>query len=86
MTKPKPPVDAAALAALAAPKKININAADVEELCELPGVGPVFARRIVAHREAHGSFAKAEDLTAVKGIGPATVKRVEPYVTFETSE
>lgn len=83
LTKPKPPVNAGALADATAPRKINVNAADVEELCELPGVGEFIGRRIVAHREAHGPFAKAEDLTAVKGIGPATVKKLEPYITCE---
>ncbi len=86
LTKPKPPLDAAALAKITAPKKINVNAADAEELCELPGIGPVFAARIVEHRKVHGPFEKAEDLTAVEGIGPATLEKIAPYITCEPPE
>ena len=80
LANPKPAVDAAAAEA-AAPIKINVNAADAATLCALPGIGPVFAARIVAYREAHGPFEKALDLTAVAGIGPATVGKIEPYIT-----
>ena len=80
LANPKPAVDAAAAEA-AAPEKINVNAADAAALCALPGIGPVFAARIVAYREAHGPFEKAEDLTAVAGIGPRTVDRLRPHIT-----
>ena len=83
LTKPKRHVDAASLASLPKPKIINVNAADAEELCELPGVGACYAGRIVAYREAHGPFEKPEDLAAVRGIGPRTVERLKPYVTCE---
>jgi competence protein ComEA len=86
LTKPKPPLDAAALAEITAPEKINVNAADALELCTLPGVGPVIARRIVAYRKKHPPFEKAEDLTAVEGIGPATVGKIAPYITCEAPE
>jgi competence protein ComEA len=86
LTKPKPPLDAAALAEITAAKKINVNAADALELCTLPGVGPVIARRIVEYRKNHPPFEKAEDLTAVEGIGPATVEKLRPYVTCEAPD
>ncbi len=86
LTRPQPPLDAAALTEITAPRKINVNAANASELCNLPGVGPVIGRRIVAYREAHGPFEKAEDLTAVEGIGPATVGKIEPYITCDAPE
>jgi competence protein ComEA len=48
---------------------VRINAASVDDLQELPGVGPVLAGRIVAYREANGSFEEVEDLLDVPGIG-----------------
>jgi competence protein ComEA len=81
LAKPKPPLDAAALAEAAAPRKIDVNAADAEALCALPGIGPVFAERIVAYRERHGPFERPEDLTAVKGIGPRTVDILRRHIT-----
>lgn len=86
LTEPKPPIDAAALTEITAAKKINVNAADASELCTLPGVGPVIARRIVEYRKNHPPFEKAEDLTAVEGIGPATVGKIEPHITCEAPE
>jgi len=84
LAEPKPPLDAAALAAAFAPKKINVNVADVAELCKLPGVGACYAGRIVEYREAHGPFETPEDISAVDGIGPKTVEKLKPYVTCET--
>lgn len=49
--------------------RIRVNVATAEELQRLPGVGPVLAARIVAHREANGPFRAIEDLLDVPGIG-----------------
>jgi competence protein ComEA len=86
LATPKAPADAAALAEITAGKKINVNAADAAELCAVPGIGPSLAARIVSYRDAHGLFEQPEDLTAVRGIGPATVKKIEPYISCETSK
>jgi competence protein ComEA len=51
--------------------RVRINVASAAELETLPGVGPVLAGRIVAHREQHGPFRSAEDLLSVPGIGEA---------------
>lgn len=48
---------------------IDINSADATELQRLPGVGPVLAGRIVAHRDSIGRFESVEDLLDVPGIG-----------------
>ncbi|MGD8717184.1 MAG: helix-hairpin-helix domain-containing protein [Candidatus Zixiibacteriota bacterium] len=82
LTRPKKAVPASALAD--ATHIINVNEADAEELCTLPGVGPCYAERIVAYREEHGPFERPEDLAAVRGIGPATVEKLRPHITCET--
>jgi competence ComEA-like helix-hairpin-helix protein len=60
--------------------RIDINHADTEELCLLPGIGPRIAQRIVIHRRRAGPFARVEQLRQVKGIGEKTVAKVRPYV------
>lgn len=60
---------------------IDLNVANSMLFQTLPGIGPALAGRIIAHREAHGSFVDVEGLLAVKGIGPATLEKVRPYVT-----
>jgi len=64
-----PSFDEGGSAAATADGRVRVNVAGVEELQRLPGVGPVLAERIVAHREAHGPFAAVEDLLDVSGIG-----------------
>jgi competence protein ComEA len=56
-------------AALLPDGRLDLNAATVEELEELPGVGPVTAERIVEHREEIGGFTDVGQLRDVPGIG-----------------
>ena len=58
--------------AIAASTTIDINTASVEELTTLKRVGPSYAERIVAYREANGPFKRPEDIMNVKGIGQKT--------------
>lgn len=53
--------------------EIDLNTADVETLCLLPGVGPEKAKAIVAEREANGRFSSVEDAARVPGIGEKTI-------------
>jgi competence protein ComEA len=62
---------------------VAINRAAAADLQRLPGVGPVLAERIIAHREAHGPFRGLADLGAVRGIGPRTCARLAPLVRFD---
>jgi competence protein ComEA len=60
---------------------ININTATVEELQELPRVGPALAQRIVAYREMYGPFQTPEDLMRVSGIGESIFAAIRDYIT-----
>jgi competence protein ComEA len=62
---------------------ININTATAQELEALPGIGAVYAGRIVAYREANGPFTDPTQLTEVAGIGPARYAEIAPYITIE---
>lgn len=60
--------------------RVRINTADAVALEALPGVGPVLATRIVAHREAHGPFTVVEDLLDVPGIGESKLAAMRESV------
>lgn len=47
---------------------VNINTADVTELCTLPGIGASRAADIVRYREQNGLFSAKEDIMKVAGI------------------
>jgi competence protein ComEA len=59
---------------------IDLNAATVEQLDTLPGIGPVTAAAIVAWRAAHGSFTSVDQLADVEGIGPARLEKLRSLV------
>lgn len=63
---------------------VDLNAADVGTLRQLPGVGPHLAARIVDHRDRNGPFNRIDDLKAVHGIGPATLERLRQVVMVST--
>jgi competence protein ComEA len=59
---------------------IDLNAATVEQLDTLPGIGPVTAAAIVAWRDANGRFASVDQLGDVDGIGPARLDKLRDLV------
>jgi competence protein ComEA len=60
---------------------VSLSSATVEELDELPGIGPVTAQKIVDYRTEHGPFGSVDDLDAVPGIGPARLEQLRELVT-----
>ena len=55
--------------------KLDVNRASVETLQDIPGVGPVMARRIIEGRP----YRSADELERVKGIGPKRYEQLRPY-------
>lgn len=63
---------------------VNINTADLEELCLLPGIGETLGQRIVDCREADGYYKSVEELAdRVDGIGEKTAEEIRMYVALE---
>jgi competence protein ComEA len=60
---------------------LDLNTATVEQLDELPGVGPATAQAIVSAREKLGGFRSVDDLLDVRGIGPAKLEALRDLVT-----
>ncbi len=59
---------------------VDLNAANVEALDALPGVGQARARAIVRYRETNGPFRAVQELARVPGFGPAALGRLEGRV------
>lgn len=69
-TGPQPAATAAHL--------IDLNAATLAELEDLPGIGPVLAQRILEWRDANGAFVDVGQLREVSGIGESTFQDIAP--------
>jgi competence protein ComEA len=59
---------------------VHLNSATLEQLDELPGIGPVTAQQILDYRTANGAFQSIDELDAVPGIGPARLEQMRPLV------
>jgi competence ComEA-like helix-hairpin-helix protein len=62
-------------------KPIDLNTATIEQLQELPGIGPTTAKAIIRFREKSGPLKRVEDLLAIHGISKARLEKLRPYVT-----
>lgn len=65
---------------------VAVNALDADALAsQLPGIGPVYAARIVHARTLFGPLRSAADLRAL-GIPNSTVERALPLISFRASD
>ena len=62
--------------------KVSLNAATIDQLDALPGIGPVTAQQILDFRTANGGFGSIEELDAVPGIGPARLEQLRELVSL----
>lgn len=62
---------------------IELNSADTNQLKTIPGIGSMFAHRIVKYREALGGYACIEQLNEVWGLDTYLYSSITPYLTLE---
>ena len=62
-------------------RPLDLNTATLEQLEQLPGIGPTTAKAIVQFREKSGPFQRVEDLRAIHGISKSRLEKLRPYVT-----
>jgi competence ComEA-like helix-hairpin-helix protein len=68
------------------PEPLDLNRASLEELQQLPEVGPATARAIVRFRERNGGFRRVEELLAIRGISRRRFGLIRPHVFVRAEE
>ena len=64
-------------------KKVNINTADLQQLTELNGIGPMLGTRIISYRNEHGPFRRPDEIKNVRGIGEKTFEKMKEHITVD---
>ncbi len=62
---------------------IDINAATVQDLEKLEGIGKSLAERIIAYRDSKGRLASSDELKNVKGIGDKLFDKIKDRISVE---
>ncbi|MDA3930776.1 MAG: helix-hairpin-helix domain-containing protein [Prolixibacteraceae bacterium] len=65
---------------------IEINTADSALLTNLPGIGPVFARRICKFRDYLGGFVKVDQLKEVYNLKDETYQSIKDYLIIDSTQ
>ena len=66
----------------AAPRLISINSATLAELDALPGIGEVYAQKIIDYRNKNGPFQRIEDLVNLKLVPASTFDKIKDLITL----
>ncbi len=75
---------AAAVATLAPGEKLDLNAATLEELDQLPGIGEAYSRRIVDSRVVDGPYETVDDPLTRRVIPAATLDLIRDRLTVNS--
>lgn len=62
--------------------RLDLNTATVQQLADLPGIGPRMAERIVALRVQKGGFQRLTELRAIEGLDAAKLGQLEKRVVI----
>jgi len=67
------------------PVAIDINVSDSTVWQSLPGIGPGFARRIIAFRERLGGFYAVEQVAECYGLPDSVFQKIQPFLQIGSS-
>ena len=60
--------------------RVNINTADLNTLCTIPGIGATRAEHIISYRNENGPFDSVEDIKKVSGIKDGLFEQIKDLI------
>ncbi len=67
------------------PLIVEINAATLEELCQIKGVGEFYAKGIIEERRRLGGFTQVEQLLSLYGMTSEKLNKISSQIRIDTS-
>jgi DNA uptake protein ComE-like DNA-binding protein len=67
-------------------KAVNINHATEEELAMVPGIGVLFAKKVISIREQENGFKSFDHFVEVLEVKPHLAEKIKPYLLFPEKE
>ncbi|HHW39154.1 MAG TPA: hypothetical protein GXX18_18285 [Bacillales bacterium] len=61
---------------------IDINKATEEEVAKVPGIGTLFAKKVISIREEVGGYKSFSHFVEVLSVKPHLVEKIKPYLHF----
>lgn len=62
---------------------VDLNSASEEELQEIKGIGPFFAKNILKRRQQLGGYYNNQQLLEVWKMTPEKLEEIKPYISFD---
>ncbi len=67
-------------------QSVDLNAADVEDLVRLPGVGEGWARRILNWRDKLGGFSAVAQVAETRSLPDSVFQKIKPYLAVHSTD
>ncbi|HEX4351326.1 MAG TPA: Tex-like N-terminal domain-containing protein, partial [Polyangiales bacterium] len=64
---------------------VEVNTASSSLLARVAGIGPSLAKKIVSHRDAHGSFSSRRQLLEVASLGPRAFEQAAGFLRIASA-
>lgn len=63
-------------------KKVDINSATEQEIAEIPGIGSIFASKIIAVRSQENGFDSFNQFIELLSVKPHLAEKIKSYIVF----